>query len=269
MKAELIDLLAIIQKGQPSIYFPELKNKAQNRDVLIDHENDITENAYCKKTERALNKILSITYMNIPLDKIDGRPVHYTLPPGYTLPASDVDITLAMTLHLSEQVLSNVLPNVQKQQLNDYLTRAEDVLNEKRNNSKFKRFIESVTWHPEDYENKILLSSKHILDNPYLSSIDDAIFNQRMMIIEYQNRYYNDTVSMTVSPLGLVVRGNILYLVITYKFQDEFNFRHLNVDRINGIDTLDSPAIKPDNFNLSNYLKDGAFNKNGDKKPDK
>jgi predicted DNA-binding transcriptional regulator YafY len=60
-----------------------------------------------------------------------------------------------------------------------------------------------------------------------------------------------------VNPLGLVARGNLLYLVCTlWDYQD---IRQLALHRVLTASPTDKPVKRPDGFNLDQYIERGEF----------
>ena len=60
-----------------------------------------------------------------------------------------------------------------------------------------------------------------------------------------------------VNPLGLVVRGNLLYLVCTlWDYQD---IRQLALHRVLTANPTDKPVTRPGGFNLDAYIQSGEF----------
>ncbi len=262
MKAAHIELLTIIQKNQPSISFPLLVERAHSQGVLLDQSEGIKPDAYRKRVERELVAILCIKHINIPLEKDKGNPVYYALPPDFKLPASEIDITLAMVLHFSKRVFSNVLPEIQKNQLKDYYSVAESLFETDREAKRYKEFIESIAWHPEGYGNKLIQDSEKIISSQQLALLADALYRKRKIRVEYESRYNNTVSTMDISPLGLVLRGHVVYLVAGYVSRGEYQYRHLHSGRFASIVILDEePAVVSSQFNLKAYLEGGAFEK--------
>jgi predicted DNA-binding transcriptional regulator YafY len=60
-----------------------------------------------------------------------------------------------------------------------------------------------------------------------------------------------------VNPLGLVVRGNLIYLVCTmWNYQD---IRQLALHRVKSAVMTDAPAARPADFDLDRYIEQGEF----------
>ena len=271
MKQEHVQLLQIIQACQPDITFPDLCSKARHQGLLIDHsaiddETRVSKDAYRKKLDRELKKIEGISNINIALRRLEGKPVRFAIPSDFTIPASEIDITLAMILNLSKQVLTNVLPEIQRNQLNDYYARADEVLSEDKKSKAYRNFISLVAWHPEGYGSRLKTRPSQIQNNGEMSSLTDAIFRQKKIKMTYMKRLGDaNTIERTVSPLGFVLRGNILYVVC---WEDEKKhtgnaYRHFKMDRFESVEVLEDTAVIPKDFGLRSYLDEGAFERSG------
>jgi predicted DNA-binding transcriptional regulator YafY len=60
-----------------------------------------------------------------------------------------------------------------------------------------------------------------------------------------------------VNPLGLVVRGNLIYLVCTlWNYED---IRQLALHRVKSAEMTDIAATRPTDFDLHRYIEQGAF----------
>ncbi|MEY8252194.1 MAG: WYL domain-containing protein, partial [Colwellia sp.] len=182
--------------------------------------------------------------------------------PDFKLPASEIDITLAMVLHFSKRVFSNVLPEIQKNQLKDYYSIAESLFETDREAKRYKEFIEAIAWHPEGYGNRLIQDSEKIISSKQLSLLAEALYRKRKIRVEYESRYNNTVSTMDISPLGLVLRGHVIYLVAGYASRGEYQYRHLHSGRFASIVVLDEePAVVPSQFDLKTYLEGGAFEK--------
>ncbi len=261
MKAAHIELLTIIQKNQPSIAFPLLVEKAHKQGVLLDQTEEIKPDAYRKRVERELVAILCIKLINIPLEKGEGNPVYYALPSDFKIPASEIDITLAMVLHFSKRVFSNVLPETQKAQLKDYYSVAESLFETDREAKRYRNFIDSIAWYPEGYGNRLIQDSEKIIGSKQLTLLSEALYRRRKIRVEYESRYNNTVSTMDISPFGLVLRGHVIYLVAGYTSRGEYQYRHLHSGRFASIVILDEEPVIPNQFDLNTYLDDGAFEK--------
>ncbi|HEX6479597.1 MAG TPA: YafY family protein [Ktedonobacteraceae bacterium] len=88
---------------------------------------------------------------------------------------------------------------------------------------------------------------------PYLSTLQDAIWQERKLHIMY--RRGDDTwVERLVDPLGLVAKGSVWYLVAVV----EGEFRTYRVSRIQNARITDEACVRPSNFDLAAYWEQSA-----------
>jgi predicted DNA-binding transcriptional regulator YafY len=87
----------------------------------------------------------------------------------------------------------------------------------------------------------------------------EALLTGKRFTADYRSRT-NDTdeiKSYEVNPLGLVARGNLLYLVCTlWNYQD---IRQLALHRVTNATHTDVAVTKPDGFDLDRYIEQGEF----------
>jgi predicted DNA-binding transcriptional regulator YafY len=87
----------------------------------------------------------------------------------------------------------------------------------------------------------------------------DALLGGRRFAADYRSRANDadEVKTYEVNPLGLVVRGNLLYLVCTlWDYQD---IRQLALHRVLTASPTDKPVMRPDAFNLDEYIQSGEF----------
>lgn len=84
---------------------------------------------------------------------------------------------------------------------------------------------------------------------PFLPILQEALWLERKLLIEYERGENCETVERLLSPLGLVAKGSVWYLVASI---DE-SVRSYRVSRIAHAEILNEPAPIPSDFNLANY----------------
>ena len=75
--------------------------------------------------------------------------------------------------------------------------------------------------------------------------------------VSYRKRDADTVETYPIYPLGLVQRGQVLYLVCTIKTYPHLRLHALH--RIQAAATLEQALTKPADFNLDTYLESGAF----------
>lgn len=93
------------------------------------------------------------------------------------------------------------------------------------------------------------------IDEAVLPVVYEALFTNRRFRARYQSRstqeYY------LINPLGLVVRGAVLFLVCT--LSDQAELRTLVVHRMSLAELSDQPTRTPKDFDLDTYITKGEF----------
>lgn len=85
----------------------------------------------------------------------------------------------------------------------------------------------------------------------------EALLHERQLQIAYQKRGEADLVDYRVHLLGIVPRGQVIYLVCTlFDFQD---VRLLALHRVRSAEMLEAPTRVPEGFSLDTYLASGAM----------
>ena len=89
---------------------------------------------------------------------------------------------------------------------------------------------------------------------PFLPVLQEALWMERKLAIIYERGENSEPVERLISPLGLVAKGSVWYLVGAV---DE-HVRTYRVSRISHVDVLDEAAPIPVDFNLAEYWEQSA-----------
>lgn len=84
---------------------------------------------------------------------------------------------------------------------------------------------------------------------PFLPVLQEALWMERKLAITYERGENSEPVERLLSPLGLVAKGSVWYLVGAV----EGNVRTYRVSRISQVEVLDQAAPVPAEFNLAEY----------------
>lgn len=264
MTQDQLDILNIIHSN-PGITMPQLITTSRSKSICIAANEDrsrIQEATFRKRIVRLIQSIQDLTTPQIPLDVIEGRPKAFRLPADYKIPGSTIDVTLAMVLTFSKQFLSPVLPVNQQQQLEDYYAIAENMVKQNKHHDRYNRFVKRVGWHPEGFGNRLVQSPAAYARSDVLSKLADAVFQNQKIRIGYESRYNETETEYIVSPAGLVMRGQIIYLVALPDGKHS-NYRHYHCGRIYLVEVLEAVSAIPEDFDIQSYLNRGAFEKSG------
>lgn len=95
------------------------------------------------------------------------------------------------------------------------------------------------------------------VEHEVLDVVYDALFDDQQFQARYQRRYDGEVKDYTVNPLGLVFRDGVIYLICSLFDYDDIV--QLALHRIEGANSLDEPARRPEGFDLDKYLREGSL----------
>lgn len=208
-----------------------------------------------KTTKRSIQRDLNLLSGVFPL-ACDDRSQTYGWSwtadaPAFDLPA--MDGPTALTVRLIEQFIPSLLPPTIRDLLAPQFARARAVLGASPDNP-LQQWVDCVRVVPREMP---LLPPK--FNNDAVRVVYEALLAGRRFEVEYRSRA-NDTEevkSYEVSPLGLVARGNLLYLVCT--LWDYEDIRQLALHRVLTANPTDKPVGRPEIFDLDQYIAAGEF----------
>jgi predicted DNA-binding transcriptional regulator YafY len=89
---------------------------------------------------------------------------------------------------------------------------------------------------------------------PSLPLLQEALWMERKLAIKYERGENCEPVERLISPMGLVAKGSVWYLVGAV----DGHVRTYRVSRISQVEVLDEPAPVPVEFNLAEYWEQSA-----------
>jgi len=170
---------------------------------------------------------------------------------AFDLPA--MDGPTALTMRMIEQFISTLLPPAICDLLGPQFKRAKAVLDLNPANP-LKVWTDCVRVVPREMR---LLPPK--CSNDAVKVIYDALLAGKRFTAQYRSRAAetDEIKSYEVSPLGLVARGNLFYLVCTlWDYQD---IRQLALHRVLDASLTDKTVLRPKGFDLDKYIEQGEF----------
>ena len=213
------------------------------------------ETAGYKTTKRSVQRDLNQLSGVFPL-MCDDRSQTYGWSwsadaPSFDLPA--MDGPTALTIRLIEQFIPTLLPPAIRDLLAPQFVRARAVLGANPDNP-LKAWADCVRVVPREMP---LLPPK--FNNDAVRIVYEALLAGKRFTAEYRSRApdTDELKTYEVSPLGLVARGNLLYLVCTlWDYQD---IRQLALHRVLSAGPTKKPVTKPEGFDLDHYIESGEF----------
>jgi predicted DNA-binding transcriptional regulator YafY len=164
-----------------------------------------------------------------------------------------MDGPTALTLRLIEQFIPTLLPPTIRDLLAPQFAQARAVLGANPDNA-LRQWADCVRVVPREMP---LQPPK--FNNDAVRVVYDALLGGRRFAADYRSRANENDEMKTyeVNPLGLVARGNLLYLVCT--LWDYHDIRQLALHRLATASLIDKLVTRPDAFDLDQYIQCGEF----------
>ncbi len=167
--------------------------------------------------------------------------------PMFDLPAMDTHT--ALTFHLSEKFLAQIMPPGISKTIQPHFKLAESVL-DAMPGKKLKQWRDKIRVLSRTQQ---LLSPNiddHIINLTYQALLEGKQFNATYQTRNGEEQHYR------VSPRGLVIRDQVTYLVVTlWNYKD---IKQLLLHRMSNIELLED-KVKKLSFNLDDYINSGEF----------
>lgn len=222
---------------------PQKISTERIRQFLEDRGYDVT----LRSIQRDLRKL----QLQFPIQGDDARPQGWSwlsAAPAFSLPA--LDPQTALTLHMVEQYMKQLLPVTTLSHLQPWFAAAESLL--------------SAAGHGlHDWPNKIRVLPQGLprippqIDANIHATISEALFSDRQLKATYRSCSADQSWTKVLNPLGLVVRNGTIYLVCTIEEQSEL--RQLPLQRMESVVVLDNPVLRPEKFDLDQAIAEGTF----------
>ena len=159
----------------------------------------------------------------------------------------------ALTFSLAEQYLKPLMPNKSFKRIQIFFDRANQILKEAKSNqiSRWRSRVRVESqWqrlHPPQ------------LNEKSEAAIYDALLNSHQLKAKYVKRLQKKADTRLVNPLGIVLRGEVHYLVCS--LDDKPNdIRHLPMHRFRSAEWNGETAEEPDKgFSLDQYVKKNSL----------
>ncbi|MDR9455714.1 MAG: WYL domain-containing protein [Spiribacter sp.] len=157
----------------------------------------------------------------------------------------------ALAFKLAEHFSGRLMAPSTRSTLEPYFRQAEQVLAETPSPvSAWPEKIQSIT------RGQSLIPPA--IDPEILHTVYDGLFNDRQFRARYHRRYDGETRDYVISPLGIVFRDGVVYLVCQRNGRDDVV--HLAMHRFLEAEGLDQPVHRPADFDLSAYVNHGGLN---------
>lgn len=202
-------------------------------------------------TLRTIQRDLIKLSCTLPLLGDDSKPQGWSWQadaPQLDLPA--LEPQAALVFHLAERYLSPLMPTSTLEYLSPWFRTALGVLdNQGSDLSMWRNKVRVVA------AGQPMLPP--IIDREIQSTVTQALLLNKRISVTYRPRDGVEDKNYEASPLGLVVRDQVIYLLCTLREYDDI--KQLVLGRMRSAQLLDKPARKLKNFDLDQYISQGGF----------
>lgn len=234
------EMLKMLPSRRPGITARELAER-------LHHEGfDVSK----RTVERDLQALSAV----FPLSCNDqSAPFGWYFTPGSSLELPGLTVSEALTLKLVEQHLSRLLPATMLAGLATHFRVAGRKLDEMADVTPAARWTEKIR---SVQPSQPLLTPE--VDEAILAPLQEALLREQQVRVGYRKAGAGENAEYTLNPLALLQRGPVTYLMATaFTYSD---VRLYAVHRIRAIERLDTPALRPDGFDLDAYIRQGGAN---------
>ncbi len=202
-------------------------------------------------TLRTIQRDLVKLSCSLPLLGDDSKPQGWSWQadaPQLDLPT--LEPQAALVFHLAERYLQPLLPASTLDYLSPWFRTALGVLDNQGN--------DLSTWRTKV---RVLAPGQSmlppIIDREVQSVVTQALLLNKRVAVTYRPRDAVEDKNYEASPLGLVVRDQVIYLVCTLREYDDI--KQLVLGRMRSAQLLDTSARKLKGFDLDQYISQGEF----------
>lgn len=170
--------------------------------------------------------------------------------PTFDLPG--ISLSECLTLLMAREHLAAVMPSSTVSQMGPYFRLAEQKLKTLEGHSGVAGWLGKVRIVPATQP---LIAPQ--VDAQVLATVQQGLLENKQCQIVYRKRDAGDPDAYPIHPLGLIQRGQMLYLACTIKTY--VDIRLLVLHRIQEVSLLDAASVTPGGFDLDIYLGSGAM----------
>lgn len=206
-----------------------------------------------KVSKRQIERDLATLSGPFPLDcKDQSIPYGWKWMDGRSADLPGLTVAEALSMKLVEDTLKPLLPKSVLTSLEGNFKQAQEklaALDEENPNVQWANKVRTV-------QPTLPLLPPQV-NQDVLENVQEALLLNKQLDAEYQSINAEQSSVLTLHPLGLVNRGSVTYLVATtFDYSD---VRLYALHRISQASKLNEDVVRPDSFNLDDYINSGAL----------
>lgn len=225
-------------------HIPHLPKKISTADLLT-RLNDAGYEVNLRTIQRDLNKLAEP--LQIAGDEAKPQGWH-RLPQARPLDTASLSPQAALVFNLVQKHLQSLLPGSTLEYLAPWFNAAQSVLD--NHASTLTKWPGKIRVLPKGQPQLPPAVDAKIENTVYLALLED-----KQLFLGYRGRNADTPKDYSVSPLGLVVRDNLIYLVCLH----DKTIKQMLLHRIQSASALEAAAERPKDFELDAYIASGEF----------
>lgn len=202
-------------------------------------------------SKRSVQRDLITLSQVVPLISDNAKPQGWSWKPDAAqLELPTLEPQAALTFQLVERYMQSLLPSSTLSYLQPWFKTAKAVMNQ--HDTSITSWPDKIRVLPLGIQ-----LQAPVIDHDVQAVIYQSLSEEKRVQITYQPRASKEVKEYGISPLAIVVRDQVIYLLCTMK--DYSDIRQLVLHRIQTAEIVDQAANYPANFDLDQYIESGAF----------
>ncbi len=212
---------------------------------------ELTKRGFADVTLRSVQRNLADLSAVVPLANDGSKPLGwFWQAEASALSLPGLDPQAALVFKLVESYLKPLLPAATLDYLRPWFGAATGVLD--ANGEGLSKWPEKIRVHPRGQP---LLPPR--VDPAVQDTVYQALLEEKRLQLTYRRPGRKETIEYQVSPLSIVVRHPVTYLVCTmWEYSD---LRHLVLHRMLSAEVLDKPINRPEGYDVDEHIAKGEF----------
>ncbi len=204
-------------------------------------------------SKRTIERDLIQLSQIFPLECNDkGAPFGWFWMQGHSVDLPGIALSEALTLRIVEDHIRPLVPAPMLKGLESRFTQAHRKLQAVQSENPSARWLSKVaSVHPD------MPLLPPAMDPSVLESVQQALLEDLQIRCRYYSAHSDWTLDHVLNPLGLVLRGQITYLVATAEPHQDIRLFALH--RMRSAEPTDKTAVTPQDFCLTTYVESGAL----------
>lgn len=235
------ELLKLLPSRAPGKTAAELTQGLQDRDF----------DAELRTVQRDMNSLVQI----FPIETEDSERAfrwHWVPTAAFDLPG--LALPDALSLHMVEHSLRTLVPASMLTSLEPRFRAATQRLESLGETNRVVRWANKV--RAVDSALPRLLPK---INEGVLAQVQDALLKEEQIFVDYQAANATAPRRHQLNPLALVQRGAVIFLVATIAAQPGKGAALYSLHRISAVEKARVDAVRPKDFDLDNYIAQGAL----------